>query len=284
MSTDRLLRVRENTSLPFSNVNQNFNVSVQDIIAIGDWCVFQSFLRSISGKFLVGSILSFKYSNLKGSKAQFKKTELKRSQIKKSVDCLANWYDLQDNGTLSISIVNKYGFCIVNKYIAHFPEPQLKNNLLYYDQELIKEIMALHDVPIPLSDNSPGSTSSNSVCSVLLEESDDSDIDFGSESEDTDGGIKIMLEQYYAVFYEEGRYLGRNVKKVHSNSYRMKFLREDLVMMTFYWPKPPDIKCVKKEQIIYGPVKLLGVEPLKLTNQDRDSIKKNYKNKNSLYR
>lgn len=81
------------------------------------------------------------------------------------------------------------------------------------------------------------------------------------------------VEMQYAAYYDEKWFIGRIINKV--DSFKMKFLRDYLE--EYVWPKEEDSDTVNKIHIIYGPVNMIGCEPLNISKSDRCEIEKKYK-------
>lgn len=86
--------------------------------------------------------------------------------------------------------------------------------------------------------------------------------------------IEILLEAYYAVFYDTRWYLGRIIKTDMFKS-TLKFLHFNLDQ--YFWPKTDDIAEVENKYIFYGPVELSGCCPFYLKRTDNIGISKKYK-------
>lgn len=86
--------------------------------------------------------------------------------------------------------------------------------------------------------------------------------------------INILLESYYAVFYDEGWYIGRVVQQV-SSSWKLKFLAKNV--SEYKWPKKDDTQIVDVCFIFFGPIKMLGNHPFGISKDTENSINKSYK-------
>lgn len=85
---------------------------------------------------------------------------------------------------------------------------------------------------------------------------------------------EILLEKYYAVFYDDNYYIGRVVDKCNSQI-KMKFLKSELD--SFIWPRDEDVTFVETQYIFYGPIELVGTGPFVLKFCDLEAIHKKYK-------
>lgn len=86
-------------------------------------------------------------------------------------------------------------------------------------------------------------------------------------------GTSIKLEQYYAVFYDDGWYIGRDIEVVQEKEgkrYRIKFLQERLGQ--FHWPKQSDIQLVEEDFIFFGPIHMIGNLPMEISPALRGKI------------
>lgn len=86
---------------------------------------------------------------------------------------------------------------------------------------------------------------------------------------------EICLELYYAVYYSEAWYMGRIIKKVTENTFKIKFLK--FFLNEFVWPKTDDIQDVERQFIFYGPVRMIGTHSLTIDEADRHAIYCKYK-------
>lgn len=85
----------------------------------------------------------------------------------------------------------------------------------------------------------------------------------------------VLLENYYAVYYDSKWYIGRVLNNISDNTVEIKFLKE--VLETFSWPRKEDRQVVEKMHLFYGPIQMEGCQPLKLKRFDRDKINALYK-------
>lgn len=86
-------------------------------------------------------------------------------------------------------------------------------------------------------------------------------------------GVIINVEEYYAVYYDEGWYIGRVVEVIHEKNekkYRVKFLQERFGQ--FHWPKQNDIQLVEECFIFIGPIEMTGNLPLEIPAVQRNKI------------
>lgn len=86
--------------------------------------------------------------------------------------------------------------------------------------------------------------------------------------------VNIIPESYYAIFYEEGWYLGRVIRKVE-DKWQIKFLQRNI--SDYIWPSRNDIQDIDADFIFFGPVKLMGNHPFNITKELYGSIQKSYK-------
>lgn len=85
---------------------------------------------------------------------------------------------------------------------------------------------------------------------------------------------EVLLEKYYAVFYDDNYYIGRVVDYC-DNQIKIKFLKSEL--NSFIWPRVEDVAFVEKKYIFYGPIELVGTGPFVLKHFDLAAIRKKYK-------
>lgn len=85
---------------------------------------------------------------------------------------------------------------------------------------------------------------------------------------------EILLENYYAVFYDDNYYIGRVVDQ-SNNQVKMKFLKSEL--NSFIWPRNEDVTFIERKYIFYGPIELIGTGPFMLKKSDSEAIHKKYK-------
>lgn len=84
---------------------------------------------------------------------------------------------------------------------------------------------------------------------------------------------EVLLEKYYAVFYDDNYYIGRVIDNC-DNKIKIKFLKSEL--NSFIWPRD-DVAFVEKKYIFYGPIELVGTGPFMLKHSDLAAIHKKYK-------
>lgn len=120
-------------------------------------------------------------------------------------------------------------------------------------------------------------TSSNEGDTSEDEISEETDLKDENPSKKSE--IKILKEHYYSVMYEDAWYIGKVVKEVVTENRKkyiqIKFLKENLD--NFSWPKQEDIQNVENIQVFYGPIKMLGSQPMRLSRADRVQINKLFK-------
>ena len=87
---------------------------------------------------------------------------------------------------------------------------------------------------------------------------------------------EILLEKYYAVFYDDTYYIGRVVEQ-SNNQVKMKFFKYEL--NSFIWPRDEDVTFVTTKYIFYGPIELVGTGPFALKNSDLEAIHKKVQTK-----
>lgn len=80
-------------------------------------------------------------------------------------------------------------------------------------------------------------------------------------SEKINNNVTVVVESYYAVFYDESWYIGRILQQI-GNEWKIKFLKKNL--LDYVWPRSDDIQIVKKCFIFYGPIKMLGNLPFQI--------------------
>lgn len=85
--------------------------------------------------------------------------------------------------------------------------------------------------------------------------------------------FRIILESYYAVFYDDQYYLGRAIELVEGKI-KMKFLTK--VLNKYYWPKKDDIDLVE-EKFVLLKLDLKGNCPYEVTNQQQQLLNTCYK-------
>ncbi|CAH0558700.1 unnamed protein product [Brassicogethes aeneus] len=124
-------------------------------------------------------------------------------------------------------------------------------------------------------------TSSNDSDEPLYDDSTDTEC-FSNDSDSPENSslkkkisLTIVLEKYYAVFYEQKWYIGRVIKERSTDTYTMKFLKYELNY--FVWPKSEDVAIVSQQYIFYGPIDLIGSGPFQLKRNDFLKISKMYK-------
>lgn len=83
-----------------------------------------------------------------------------------------------------------------------------------------------------------------------------------------------VLENYYAVYYQEQFYIGR-VLKIEKKVF-LKFVSE-VAENHFVWPKHQDDDWVEKERLFYGPIQIFGNEPFHVDNIVLKKIKLAYR-------
>lgn len=115
------------------------------------------------------------------------------------------------------------------------------------------------------------------------EESDDIDVPLDSEFEceeysdddyeNLDSTVKIEMEKYYCVYYDDRYYVGRIVS-LEDDKVTMKFLKPDLEK--WIWPKADDITKVDRSFIFYGPLHV-NTYPFLLNRHDLANAEKKYK-------
>lgn len=85
-----------------------------------------------------------------------------------------------------------------------------------------------------------------------------------SESEDEsiaeNEKISILLEKYYAIYYDLNWYLGRVLDFPDEGFTKIKFLKQGLGE-SYEWPKHDDIQTIQNKFIFYGPLKIIGNGP-----------------------
>ncbi|KAK5647932.1 hypothetical protein RI129_002824 [Pyrocoelia pectoralis] len=106
---------------------------------------------------------------------------------------------------------------------------------------------------------------------------DFSDLEAENGDTTTKGLLKIELEKYYAVFYDEGWFLGKVISKAGGNEEKteINFLKKN--QENYIWPKKKDIQLVNKQFVFYGPIDLSGNDPFTLKRTDKLKIDINYK-------
>lgn len=85
---------------------------------------------------------------------------------------------------------------------------------------------------------------------------------------------EILLEKYYAVFYDDNYYIGRVVEQC-KNQVKIKFFKSELDC--FIWPRDEDVTFVETKYIFHGPIELIGTGPFILKHFDLEVINKKYK-------
>ncbi|CAG9814094.1 unnamed protein product [Phaedon cochleariae] len=276
LSSDRTIRVRSEKKLdPTGSVMSRPMKS--NIISIGDWCIFENNFKYKKTDFIIGCVLSFKYLSKKGKQTEYAKhfVNISELNVKSSIGCLANWYDIEEDGGLSNSTMNKYGFCDISNYKISVPEPNRDCDKLVIKMDILDHLKTASFRDSDSDSNSNSIRLTDSDSEELNEFEDDNSLDVALD-ETEKIRLEISAEKYYGVFYDQRWYIGRVLKCNENDMFTLKFLKEDL--SNFYWPKPDDVDCVQKEQIFYGPINMLGCDPLQITRYDRNRIVKIFKN------
>lgn len=87
--------------------------------------------------------------------------------------------------------------------------------------------------------------------------------------------LEILIEKYYAVFYDNNYYIGRVIEHCNKDNVKMKFLKSEL--NSFVWPRDEDVAIVRIKFIFYGPIELIGNGLFTLKQTDLLIINKMYK-------
>lgn len=95
------------------------------------------------------------------------------------------------------------------------------------------------------------SSSSSSSDDETVEYSSESELEIFEEKEsENEEDVKIIKEQYYAVFYDEAWYIGR-VLDCSATECCIKFLKSELDQ--FIWPKNEEIRTIQKNLYFTDP-------------------------------
>ncbi|KAF5286417.1 hypothetical protein FQR65_LT12598 [Abscondita terminalis] len=142
--------------------------------------------------------------------------------VKKSSYC---WLLQDDRGRVSSDRLKRFHLTAKKKKLPTANTKRKSNNVLQINND---------DV-----DNSSSSSDDNiEYDSVNTEESGNSEVE---QTDKTNRNVEpevLMLENYYAVFYDEGWFIGRAIEKLSADTYKFTFLKQDLD--NFVWPKIPD--------------------------------------------
>ena len=88
--------------------------------------------------------------------------------------------------------------------------------------------------------------------------------------------MKVEADKYYAIFYQRKFYIGRVLEIMDDDSCEITFLFTKGTN-SWEWPKRRDIDIVPMEDIICGPIILLGHGPFSLSPDDIKNIEEKYK-------
>lgn len=294
VSSDRLSRVKEYSK---ENIVPRINY-VEPIrkanIFVGEWCAFKDpSLKKNDHCFLFGCILAFSY--LTGNNRSMKyslpsapteaPTKDKKHSDNKGLGCLSNFYKVSSKKSKEpiVSIANlKNQFLDVKNYVCHIPEPIKKEDSGFIiSKSMFTKILELNE-----SSTSSNSKKSPDLCSdseeevsdecLLYQDEDNDPESFSNDEENKEYEIDIIVESYYAIFYDHRWYIGR-VVDVEGIYVIIKFLEE--VLGEFRWPETKSNQSIKieKQFLFYGPVNLIGNHRFTLKRSDRLNIIKKYK-------
>lgn len=120
--------------------------------------------------------------------------------------------------------------------------------------------------------------SSESVLHENIIYADDPDTETLESSQEEynnqDNTVVIKIENYYAVIYHNGWYIGRIIQLNKNNNCTIKFLKND--SDKFVWLKKEDVQVISRKYIFYGLISLIGCKTLKRSHKSK--ILKFYKN------
>ncbi|KAF5283137.1 hypothetical protein FQR65_LT14066 [Abscondita terminalis] len=188
----------------------------------------------------------------------------KKIVVKKSSLC---WFLDENNGRVSTDRLRR--FMVRNKGAKEMRNSQRKRKVQTIKNQTKKKLRK---------------TDQKKETSITSDETeaedislDSTDIDWCSESskEESHSDDKILLENNYAVYYDEDWYIGRAISETIKGEYKVKFLKSQLNY--FIWPKHDDIDTIKRNFIFYGPMELIGSGPFELKRSDFLNICKQYK-------
>lgn len=293
ISTDRLLRFRSRI-----RKNKKFDICKEKVIKTEEWCIFR---LGTDIPYVIGRVLGFFVKNTKNNSTNnLDQTQCKVSN--KKITCIANWYELQSDNTLTYR--NDQTYITIANYVSTVVEPKCCiNNVLYYEESIANRIRNVIDTNTIKNRNTKtkikqtqvqdSSTSLDSGSSDFSEDfsvcdSSDDDVPLSElvsknvnetspDRRQTD--INIQTDKFYSVFYDNDWYIGKIIE-TYSESVKMTFLKKSLD--GFIWPKPPDVSKICKKFIIYGPICMLGQGPYNIKRHEKVLINKMYQNMKNI--
>lgn len=275
------------------------NISTYEELFIGDWCIFSNLNTETSeicfANIIVGKILSFSYFKKIGKSKQYSlinaPTKLYLKESDNNVGVLCTWYKLEENGELHMISPNRHNFLNISKYLLTIPEPTFNTDI----NMLIITSNYLEIIKKKINVLKNQSTSKTNKTSFELTEYSDSDTDTSenislksdtltetfNSTDDEESEMNLLIEHYYAIYYDDSWYIGRLVK-IEDNILTIKFLKSELDR--YVWPKKDDIQTLCREFVFFGPIKLIGNNPFFLKRCDFVKISKMYKTLKNTYK
>lgn len=285
VSADRLRRFISKDTKEKSAILQSSGICSMErknAVSVGDWCIFSkdSEFEMKSSKMsstnilqdnVIGRILAFSYvmGKKKAYSLEAAPVSIAINRPKRDLGCMCSWYTIDERRILVPVVLKEKQVYNLSNYKATISPNVFDFNVNKSEISVQEQSMEkLINLIVEGAEQEKREDSENMESDIQLDDSSE-DNSFSSENEDD-----IEEEKYYATYYANQWYIGRVVAK-ENTSYKMKFLRQN--MGEFYWPKTEDLDYVQKVQIIYGPLRMIGCEPLTISREDREIIERKYK-------
>lgn len=124
LSSDRLQRVRssEYEKNVRSTITRNRNCTItSEEVSIGDWCLFQT---DNGDGYIVGLVLSFAYMTGQTWRSiEYSNNFANVSGNKKQIGVLCHWFDVDNNGNLTLLELAVHGYLPIERYRLTLPYP-----------------------------------------------------------------------------------------------------------------------------------------------------------------
>jgi len=270
-STEKLgIKIKSDTDwkfidIPLQTVNDDCKFDDIEREIDNDCCINT---RSISVEDVDNSILFDNSDNFKSERQELK--DFSSQVLQKSITENSPFIKIKANG--KIMIVKKSSYCwLLDECNGKVSTDRLRRFITDNTNKRTKNRTKMQ----PKKKQKHFQVSSVSEQDQMYNESEEKECFLENDPKVCNASVpEVLLEKYYAVFYDINYYIGRIVD-LCDNQVKIKFFKSEL--NSSIWPRDEDVAFVEKKYFFYGPIELVGTGSFVLKHSDLAAIHKKYK-------